>query len=801
MTIKKWLKLTQRGFASTANRRRRRQGKKLWLQCLEQRHLLAASPWTNPINPLDVTGDLEVTTRDALVIINEVARAEASDPSDRRAPPILASSDSIAFHYDTNGDGEFSIRDALKVINAIGLGQTSTVAPTDAPEQSDEIDGDAEALVVSNNYAWAEGELISSTDRDVFQFVAGATRASINLSAITDESISVVRILDANRMEITSTARRYGNDRFAGVDFATTPGQTYFLVVDGAPGNEVTNFYFSLEVFQYDSSDWAPESDDAIGNDVHGDVLPQATNLEMSDGFVRVSSFIDHDDDQDVFRIDVSHDRVSVEVFGLEPPSFAASAVVLSADGLQRSALASVAGAITFATTPGEALYLVVSGKDVDDSTDSSTGQYVLDVNQYLASESLSAEEDLDGNSLETATPLTLEGDHHSAHVVRTLDSADDIDLFRFVTPEIDSPRALLIVAGYDSLAREVILNVDFDLLDADGQVIPKDNDDGTARPLGHWELTAGAEYFVKVFATPEFASFETGDYRLGLAISSRDRTMRPGTGGPGPGTGGGTVPPDSTLGNDVHADTPGEATLLTEQDGYTEVTSNIDSATDVDFFRLPVSRSGVGVVVVGEGNEITVFGDNGDLIQPTNAIVNDGMTTGGSFDAGDNEHVIIRVSRRDGQTGQYTLATLASGSNGNSTGGTNGDGVPSPDSPLGDDIHSDTADAATLLVAVNGATEVTSNIDSATDVDFFRLPVSQSRTGVLVVGAGNEVTVFDQAGTIIEPTDGIVIGGTTAGGSYDAGGSQHLIIRVSRLDGQTSQYTLATLASGSTGN
>lgn len=71
--------------------------------------MLTASPWTNLLNPLDATGDNQVTARDALVMINLLGQEQGPDLAKRMAPPIV-DPDSI-LHPDATGDGMISARD------------------------------------------------------------------------------------------------------------------------------------------------------------------------------------------------------------------------------------------------------------------------------------------------------------------------------------------------------------------------------------------------------------------------------------------------------------------------------------------------------------------------------------------------------------------------------------------------------------------------------------------------------------------------------------------------------------------
>lgn len=89
-----------------------RSKRRLFVERLERRDLLAANPYgTNPLQPLDVNRDGNVSALDALRVINAMGRSEngVADPST-----------SIGNFIDVSGDGQGTALDALRVINAMG---------------------------------------------------------------------------------------------------------------------------------------------------------------------------------------------------------------------------------------------------------------------------------------------------------------------------------------------------------------------------------------------------------------------------------------------------------------------------------------------------------------------------------------------------------------------------------------------------------------------------------------------------------------------------------------------------------
>lgn len=71
------------------------------------------SSWQNTDNALDVNGDLAVSARDALLVINEINLVGS------RQLATLPPGETPTFYLDTTGDSFVSARDALLVINQL----------------------------------------------------------------------------------------------------------------------------------------------------------------------------------------------------------------------------------------------------------------------------------------------------------------------------------------------------------------------------------------------------------------------------------------------------------------------------------------------------------------------------------------------------------------------------------------------------------------------------------------------------------------------------------------------------------
>ena len=90
----------------------------------------SATPWQNPINPLDVTADGLVSPLDALVVINQLNAAGS-----RLLGQLPNAPNGPADYFDVNGDGAITPLDALQIINALN----ARVAHSAAADQSQQV--------------------------------------------------------------------------------------------------------------------------------------------------------------------------------------------------------------------------------------------------------------------------------------------------------------------------------------------------------------------------------------------------------------------------------------------------------------------------------------------------------------------------------------------------------------------------------------------------------------------------------------------------------------------------------------
>ena len=82
-------------------------------------------PWQNLVQINDVDNGGMTTPLDALIILNELGRRQASGASNTLEDPTTIA-DWLGIYYDANGDGEITPRDALQVINQLAIDLAGT---------------------------------------------------------------------------------------------------------------------------------------------------------------------------------------------------------------------------------------------------------------------------------------------------------------------------------------------------------------------------------------------------------------------------------------------------------------------------------------------------------------------------------------------------------------------------------------------------------------------------------------------------------------------------------------------------
>ena len=115
-----------------------------------------ATPWRNPANPLDVSGDEVVALQDAVLIINQIGKPLI--PNNSSPPPL----------YDVTGDNAVAARDAVQVINYLALnmggGQASASLTVVAPGDEQQ-DAHAAAVPLSSDVPQHQEDHGARSDR------------------------------------------------------------------------------------------------------------------------------------------------------------------------------------------------------------------------------------------------------------------------------------------------------------------------------------------------------------------------------------------------------------------------------------------------------------------------------------------------------------------------------------------------------------------------------------------------------------------------------------------------------------
>jgi hypothetical protein len=136
------------------------------------------------LNPPDVNGDGSVTARDALNVMNEIARGTSVR--------LEAWS-----RFDTNQDGEVTSRDALFVINR--LAERTELTPTGLVIQDLTREAESESRVASSEQRLPTSKTLASIGRAVVDEVRGVLTHeidSVDASGDTQETLSLDDVIE-----------------------------------------------------------------------------------------------------------------------------------------------------------------------------------------------------------------------------------------------------------------------------------------------------------------------------------------------------------------------------------------------------------------------------------------------------------------------------------------------------------------------------------------------------------------------------------------------------------------------------
>jgi PhoPQ-activated pathogenicity-related protein len=89
-----------------------RAARRLSIESLEDRRLLAGTPWHNPVYRLDVNKDLVISAADGLAVINRVLSVGTGTLPDPGGNPVPG-------FYDTSGDNRLTATDLHRIINGL----------------------------------------------------------------------------------------------------------------------------------------------------------------------------------------------------------------------------------------------------------------------------------------------------------------------------------------------------------------------------------------------------------------------------------------------------------------------------------------------------------------------------------------------------------------------------------------------------------------------------------------------------------------------------------------------------------
>lgn len=509
--------------------------------------------------------------------------------------------------------------------------------------------------------------------------------------------------------------------------------------------------------------------------DMFGDTSNGAVKLPMDqEAFGAADAGIQSPGDVDVYAVPLLGPTVFIDVLP-HSPELALQVTVRSAEGVDIATVRSGELENEPDGEQGQEVGLPVSlAFDVEldadagpifviiESVGGSTGNYSLQVHIPIEGEnnggggggrSADSEfgDDIHAGGIDaSATLLTLDNDF--AQVISHIDRDADSDAFRFTTE-----RNSMIIEAFGELP--IVLQV----YDAEGQIVEgviemvddPDAPDVFHPTVGSFDTVPGQEYFVTVGSTKG----RVGQYEL--LLNGLDRRE--------------PLPPDSSLGDDLHGDDLATATELdVATDNVANVFTNWDAAGDVDVFSIVANGTEVyfdlqslddelllnltlqdaeGAVVEVELNG---FGVVGEPVDQGGFVFAEGV-----FSTVPGASYFLSVAGT-GKPGPYRMHAFSP------------EVVPidpdtpvdpvgpephvDPDSPLGTDLHAATLDDEATALSLNdeGFIEVHSNVDHDGDVDAFRL-VGNGDTFIGEVGGFGttemQFQVFHEDGSLVAST------------------------------------------------
>ena len=411
--------------------------RKLFVDKLEKRIVLSASPWQNPLEAMDVNHDSFISPIDALLPINMMNESGSEPMRDVGAPPILA--DMMAevenYYVDANGDGYLSPADALSVINLLAEGEYiqdwEEQLPMETHDTFPDSPDNAAQLDLDWGYAFIESEINNAYDVDAFQFVATDDRVAID---VFNEGIPhgvVVELLNQN-MELVARAESGDDYQWCegNIDVPVEVEATYFVMVS-AYAAEDTGHYI-LDLFQYEDDWWEPAHDSELGDDIHGDTIDTATALTLEWGFTTINSYIDQAGDIDQFSVQADQGQLSASIYQGDSDELLRISVTDTDGNLIGLTQGDAEGAWIELSVEDGTYYVAI------ESLDSNISSYTLDVSQWsdelweLDADSEMGD-DIHLNEIGPDATLLESMEYDYSQNVSHLDFEGDVDVYQFV--------------------------------------------------------------------------------------------------------------------------------------------------------------------------------------------------------------------------------------------------------------------------------------------------------------------------------------------------------------------------------
>ena len=412
--------------------------RKLFVDKLEKRIVLSASPWQNPLEAMDVNHDSFISPIDALLPINMMNESGSEQMRDVGAPPILAEmmAEVENYYVDANGDGYLSPADALSVINLLAeaeyIQDWEEQLPMETHDTFPDSPDNAAQLDLDWGYAFIESEINNAYDVDAFQFVATDDRVAID---VFNEGVPhgvVVELLNQN-MELVARAESGDDYQWCegNIDVPVEVESTYFVMVS-AYAAEDTGHYI-LDLFQYEDDWWEPAHDSELGDDIHGDTIDKATALTLEWGFTTINSYIDQAGDIDQFSVQADQGQLSASIYQGDSDELLRISVTDTDGNLIGLTQGDAEGAWIELSVEDGTYYVAI------ESLDSNISSYTLDVSQWsdelweLDADSEMGD-DIHPNEIGAdATFLEEDVEYDYTQNISHLDFEGDLDVYQFV--------------------------------------------------------------------------------------------------------------------------------------------------------------------------------------------------------------------------------------------------------------------------------------------------------------------------------------------------------------------------------